>query len=71
MPTEPSIEVMDAGVRDNLGLHTSINYIDKFKHWIGDNTSGIIIVQIRDKEKNRKKLKIKVLDLYCQNFLPL
>ena len=30
----PKIEVMDAGLRDNLGLTTSIKYIDNFKNWI-------------------------------------
>ena len=71
LPTEPSIEVMDAGVRDNLGLHTSINYIDKFKHWISDNTSGIIIVQIRDKEKNIKIKDKGAGSLLSKLFTPL
>ena len=51
MPTDPSIELMDAGVRDNYGLKTSIKFIKQFKDWISVNTGGVVIVQIRDKQK--------------------
>ena len=51
LPTEPPIEVMDAGIRDNYGLKTSIEYMRNFQDWIKENTSGVILVQIRDKQK--------------------
>ena len=51
LPTEPSIEIMDAGIRDNFGMKTSLNFINNFKKWIKRNTGGIILVQIRDKQK--------------------
>jgi hypothetical protein len=51
MPTEPAIELMDAGVRDNFGIKTSVEFLRAFKNWISTNTSGVILVQIRDKEK--------------------
>lgn len=51
LPTEPSIEVMDAGLRDNFGIKITSQYIISFKDWIENNTSGIIILQIRDTEK--------------------
>ena len=51
LPTEPPIELMDAGLRDNYGLKTSLEFIRAFKDWITENTSGIIIVEIRDKQK--------------------
>lgn len=51
LPTEPPIELMDAGIRDNYGLKTSLEYMRVYKDWIEENTSGVIIVQIRDKEK--------------------
>ena len=54
LPTEPSIEVMDAGLRDNFGMKVSAKYISVFKDWIEKNTSGLIILQIRDTEKNAK-----------------
>lgn len=48
MPTTPEIAVMDAGIRDNYGTKTTIRYIDALKEWIKENTSGIVLVQIRD-----------------------
>ena len=52
LPSEPRIEIMDAGLRDNFGLETTLKFIKIFDDWIADNTSGIVIIQIRDKHKN-------------------
>ncbi|MBA3705939.1 MAG: patatin-like phospholipase family protein [Bacteroidetes bacterium] len=52
LPTEPRIELLDAGLRDNYGLETSLRFIKAFNDWIAVNTSGIVIIQIRDKHKN-------------------
>jgi hypothetical protein len=51
LPSSPRIEVMDAGLRDNYGLETSLRFIKTFNDWIAENTSGIVIIQIRDKNK--------------------
>ncbi|WP_258541439.1 patatin-like phospholipase family protein [Parvicella tangerina] len=51
LPTDPPIEVMDAGIRDNYGLKTSLDFMRVYKDWIEKNTSGVVVVQIRDKEK--------------------
>jgi hypothetical protein len=51
LPTDPKIEVMDAGLRDNLGTKITAQYLKAFEDWIEENTSGIIILQIRDTEK--------------------
>ena len=52
LPSEPRIEIMDAGLRDNYGLETSFRFIKTFNDWIAENTSGIVIIQLRDKHKN-------------------
>lgn len=49
LPTDPVVDVMDAGLRDNYGLETSMRFIENFEEWIKQNTSGVLIVQIRDK----------------------
>jgi hypothetical protein len=49
MPCDPDIDVMDAGFRDNFGHETSLRFIDKFKDWLKENTSKIVIVEIRDR----------------------
>lgn len=46
LPTKPGIEVMDAGFRDNYGLDSATRFIQVFKQWIKDNTSGVVIVQV-------------------------
>lgn len=52
LPCEPRIEICDAGLRDNYGLESSLRFIRTFNDWIAQNTSGVVIVQIRDKHKN-------------------
>ena len=52
LPSEPRIEIEDAGLRDNYGLETTLRFIKTFNDWIAQNTSGIVIIQIRDKHKN-------------------
>ncbi|CAN5432622.1 hypothetical protein BH10BAC1_BH10BAC1_02900 [soil metagenome] len=52
LPSEPRIEIMDAGLRDNYGLESSLRFIKTFNDWIAENTIGIVIIQVLDKHKN-------------------
>ena len=49
LPSNPVIDVMDAGLRDNVGTETSLRFIDNFKEWIKNNTSGVVLLQLRDR----------------------
>lgn len=51
LPTKPVVDVMDAGLRDNSGQETSLRFINSFKDWINKNTSGVLIIQIRSRQK--------------------
>jgi hypothetical protein len=51
LPSEPAIEIMDAGFRDNYGMSIAIKYLHTFRNWISTNTSGVIIIQTRDTYK--------------------
>lgn len=51
MPTEPQIQLMDAGIRDNYGGKTTMEFLNVMSEWIQENTSGVVIVQIRDTKK--------------------
>ena len=51
LPSEPQIGVMDAGLRDNFGLKTTYQFLYTFKDWINENTSGVVILQVRDIQK--------------------
>lgn len=53
LPSNPVIDVMDAGLRDNFGQETSLRFMENFKDWIRDNTGGVIIIQMRDRKPNQ------------------
>lgn len=71
LPSTPTIEVMDAGIRDNFGLLNNLNYVYHLKHWINENTSGVIIVQIRDTPKEIKINQNPVSSLFKSLTNPL
>lgn len=48
LPTNPATTLMDAGLRDNYGGKVTIEYILELRKWIEENTSGVVIVQMRD-----------------------
>lgn len=52
LPTEPPIEVMDAGISDNFGVGDASTFIYVFREWFQRNTSGITLLVIRDTRKN-------------------
>jgi hypothetical protein len=49
LPSNPVIDVMDAGLRDNYGQETSLRFLEAFDDWITENTSGVLLIQIRDR----------------------
>jgi hypothetical protein len=49
LPTHPVIDVMDGGLRDNYGLENSLRFLSSMEDWIKENTSGVLMVQIRDR----------------------
>jgi len=51
LPSTPVIDVMDAGLRDNFGAETTVRFLMNFQKWILENTSGVVIIQIADREK--------------------
>lgn len=54
LPCNPPIEVMDAGIRDNYGIINTLRFLYAFKDWIKENTSGVVIIGIRDNFKRTK-----------------
>ena len=51
LPSEPPIQIMDAGISDNFGLSDAIRFVYAYKDWIDENTSGIVFLSIRDSPK--------------------
>ena len=52
LPTQPRVEIMDAGLSDNYGISDAEKFLYVFKDWISKNTSGVIFISIRDSELN-------------------
>jgi hypothetical protein len=54
LPTQPGIQIMDAGISDNFGLTDAVRFLYPFKDWVAENTSGVVFVSIRDSPKLRE-----------------
>lgn len=52
LPTTPEIQVMDAGIRDNYGTKTTVRFIAGIKDWLAEHTSGVVVVEVRDINKD-------------------
>ena len=50
LPTQPVIDVMDGGLRDNYGVENSLRFLSAMSNWIKENTRGVLVIQIRDRQ---------------------
>ncbi len=75
LPTNPVIDVMDAGLRDNYGQETALRFLDVFKDWLQANTSKVVLLKIRDRDvdnwSHENELKKQFSSLVTQPFLVL
>lgn len=74
LPSRPVIDVMDAGLRDNIGAETSLRFLNVFKDWIHQNTRGILIIQIRSRKKGSWDGQYKtggIADIFTKPFTML
>jgi hypothetical protein len=46
------MKTMDTGLSDNFGIQDALRFLYVFQEWIGANTSGVVLVTIRDSEKS-------------------
>jgi len=53
LPSEPPMEIMDAGIRDNFGWKTTYRFLHAMRAWIETHTSGVVIVQVRDLPRDK------------------
>ncbi len=52
LPSNPSMQIMDAGIADNFGISDALRFIYNFQTWLEENTSGVVLISIRDTRKN-------------------
>jgi len=57
LPTQPAMEIMDAGFGDNYGVSVAYRFIWHFREWLKENTAGIIIVQMSAGDTKTEKNK--------------
>ncbi|MEZ4954954.1 MAG: patatin-like phospholipase family protein [Saprospiraceae bacterium] len=53
LPSNPAIEVLDAGFRDNFGLKSATRFVTVFSDWIKENTDGVVFVIVRAFDRER------------------
>ncbi len=70
LPTQPEIQIMDAGIRDNYGGIITSEFIFNMQDWLRENTSGIIIIQIRDTKNVLENEKHEPTSLFDKLSLP-
>ncbi len=71
LPSEPAMEVMDAGIRDNYGIKNVLRFLFVFREWIKNNTSRVVIIQVRDTYKNIRIEDNSVKTFYQKLTTPL
>lgn len=74
LPTQPVIDVMDGGLRDNYGQETTLAFLHEFNDWFKSNTSKVVLLQIRDRNLNNWENEVhqkQYINFLTQPFLVL
>jgi hypothetical protein len=71
LPSDPAMEIMDAGLTDNFGIQDAIKFMFVFREWIYKNTGGIVFVIIRDSEKQVPIEKTQEPSIFQKIFSPI
>ena len=58
LPTDPPRRVVDAGYYDNYGVQVATSWIRRNQGWLVKNTSGVLLVQIRDSSSIASRLGV-------------
>ncbi|MCS7019801.1 MAG: patatin-like phospholipase family protein [Cytophagales bacterium] len=71
LPSEPAMEIMDAGLSDNFGVNDAVQFLYVFREWIARHTSGVIIIRIRDSPKEQDIKPFQGRSLLFKLFSPI
>ncbi|MDN5211652.1 patatin-like phospholipase family protein [Fulvivirgaceae bacterium BMA12] len=71
LPSEPPMEIMDSGISDNFGIADAIKFLFVFKSWISENTGGVVILSLRDSDKDRPITESRGFSLFQKFFTPI
>ena len=71
LPSIPAMETMDSGLSDNFGLQDALRFMYVFQDWIDENTSGVVLITIRDSEKFSEIQQKQPPTLFEKLFTPI
>ncbi|GAB3217445.1 patatin-like phospholipase family protein [Algoriphagus aestuariicola] len=71
LPSTPTMETMDTGLSDNFGVQDALRFLYVFQDWISKNTSGVVLVTIRDSEKSTEIPQTEPPRIFEKIFTPL
>ncbi len=71
LPSTPAMEIMDAGLADNFGVSDAVRFMYVFRHWLNENTSGVILLAVRDTPKEHSIEKSLDQSLVDKIFTPV
>ncbi len=71
LPSQPAMEIMDAGISDNFGVADAVRFVYVFREWIAKNTSGVVFLSIRDSPKEHIIEKNTDQSLFSRIFTPI
>jgi hypothetical protein len=72
LPTDPETTILDGGALDDMGSEPTFRVLGTFRDWINQNTSGVLIIQIRDGARHEDDdLGIEKKDLFTMLTNPL
>ena len=71
LPSEPIVEVLDAGFRDNFGVKSAVRYMQVFGDWIKENTDGVVLVLIQGRDRSNEISESESKGIISNLFDPL
>jgi len=71
LPSIPQMETMDTGLSDNFGIQDALRFMYVFQDWISENTSGVVLITIRDSEKSKEIPPTTPPKIFEKIFTPL
>lgn len=71
LPSNPHMDIMDAGLSDNFGNQVATRYLSVMRSWLVNNTREVIFLEIRDTRENEVTSASSQSSLGSQLFDPL
>ena len=71
LPSKPPIYAVDAGNFDNYGMVDAVKFIHVFREWLRVNTSGVVLLAIRDHSLGKRAFDDTNMTLFHQLLLPV